>query len=119
MHQSPLGLLTYEQKMFDDRLAIEFGRTSAYHYFFLPNGLDSFTNTSTVVYADSDFLPAVWPLWGARATYYLTHTWYLQAWAFEDNYRRKSITGAASETSLIRPSWSSACIMTPAEADPT
>ncbi len=88
-----LSLLTYEQKLLGDRLEIEFGRTSPYEYFFLPNGLDVLTQTSTVLYADGDLAQLPWPVWGARATYHLTPLWYLQGGAFEDNFRRAVTNG--------------------------
>ncbi len=80
-------LATYEQRFLGDRLSIEVGRTNAFNYFLLPNSLDPFSYYSTTFEADGDFGSAPYPVWGGRATYKVTPTWYLQAGAFEDNYR--------------------------------
>ena len=91
--RSRLNLLTYEQKLLDGKLSIEFGRTNAYRYFFLPNGLDIANQQSSAIYVDGNFVPYQFPEWGARATYFLTPVWYLQAGVFEDNFRRTIYNG--------------------------
>ena len=85
---SDLRELTYEQKLFNRKFDIEIGKTNAYHYFFLPNGLDPFTSESTTIYADGDFVPLAHPVWDGVANYHFTPKWYTQVGAFEDNYRR-------------------------------
>ena len=82
-----VSLLTYEQRLLGDRLSFEFGRTNIYNYFFLPNSLDAFTNYSSAIQVNGDFASIPYPVWGGRATYKLTPTTYVQAGAFEDNYR--------------------------------
>ena len=83
-----LSILTYEQKLLDDRLSIEVGRTNVYHYFLLPNGVDIFNDFSSAFNVDGDFPANPFPVWGGRATYHVTPEWYVQGGAFEDNYFR-------------------------------
>ena len=83
-----LSVLTYEQKLFSDKLSLEVGRTNVYHYFLLPNGLDFFNDFSSTFNVDGDFNSNPFPVWGGRATYHFTKQWYVQGGAFEDNYYR-------------------------------
>ncbi len=83
-----LSVLTYEQKLFSDRLSVEFGKTNPYHYFFIPNGLDIFNDIPLTLYVDGDTPPPPHSEWGAVASYHLTPTWFLQGGAFGDDYRR-------------------------------
>ena len=85
---SDLRELTYEQKLLRDRLDFEVGKSNAYRYFFIPNGLDPFTSESTTIYEDGDFVPLAHPVWSGIANYHFTPKWYTQIGAFEDNYRR-------------------------------
>lgn len=89
-----VSLLTYEQRLLNNRLSIEVGRTNVFNYFFLPNSLDPFTHYSPVIQVDGDFPSTPYPTWGGRATYKLMPTWYLQAGAFEDNYRTATNYGS-------------------------
>ena len=89
-----LSLATYEQRLLGNRLSIEVGRTNVYNYFFLPNSVDPFTHYSSTVQVGGDFPSTPYPVWGGRATYKLTPTWYLQAGAFEDNYRTATNYGS-------------------------
>ncbi len=82
-----VSLLTYEQRSLNGRLSIEAGRTNVYNYFLLPNSLDPFTHFSSTFQVVGDFNSNPYPVWGGRATYRITPTWYVQAGAFEDNYR--------------------------------
>ncbi|WP_428374253.1 carbohydrate porin [Lichenicoccus sp.] len=63
---TPVALtsLTYEQKLLDDKLSVEVGRTNLYHYFLLGNGLDIFTNASSTLSVDGDFNSYPFPVWG-------------------------------------------------------
>ncbi len=67
-----LSVLTYEQKLLDGKLSIEAGRTNAYQYFLLPNGLDFFNDFSSTFNLDGDFNSNPFPVWGGRATYHFT-----------------------------------------------
>ncbi len=88
-----LSVLTYEQRLLDNRLSIEVGRTNVFNYFLLPNSLDPFTHYSPVFQVTGDFASAPYPVWGGRATYKLTPTWYVQGGVFEDNYRTSTNYG--------------------------
>ncbi len=94
-----LTLLTYEQKFLGGRLSVEAGRTNAYNYFLLPNGLDPFTHFSTTFQVNGDFPSPPYPNWGGRATYKVTPTWYVQGGAFTDNYREATSSGNRFGTS--------------------
>jgi porin len=84
-----LSQATYEQRLLNDRLSLEVGQTSVYRYFFLPNSLDPLTHYSTTIVVNGDFPTTPFPTWGGRATYKLpSSNWYVQAGAFEDNFRR-------------------------------
>ncbi len=89
-----LSLATYEQRFLGGRLSVEAGRTNVYNYFFLPNSLDPFTHYSSTVQVGGDFPSTPYPVWGGRATYKLTPTWYAQVGAFEDNYRNATNYGS-------------------------
>lgn len=80
--------LTYEQTLLNRKLDIEAGKTNAYRYFFIPNGLDPFTSESTTIYEDGDFVPLAHPVWGGIVNYHFTPKWYAQYGTFEDDYRR-------------------------------
>ena len=84
---STLTLLTYEQKLLNDKLSLEFGRTSVHQYFFLPNSIDPFSYDSTVLNVDADFNSITYSQWGGRANYHFTPAWYVQVGAFQDDYR--------------------------------
>ncbi len=83
-----ITLLTYEQKSFGGKLSTEIGRANVSRYYFIPNSLDPFSYPSPVLNSDADFNSPPYGVWSGNASYRLTPTWYLQAGAFEDNYRR-------------------------------
>ncbi len=83
-----LSILTYEQKLLDGKLSIEVGRTNAFHYFLLPNGLDFFNDFSSTFTTNGDFPANPFPVWGGRASYHFAPNWYVQTGAFEDSYYR-------------------------------
>ena len=93
LESSALTKLTYEQKLFNDRLDIEVGRANVHQYFFIPNSLDVFSYDSPVLYADADFNSIPYGVYMGRASYHLTSLWYLQAGAFADDYRDEVKTG--------------------------
>ena len=82
-----VSVLTYEQRLLNDRLSIQFGRTNAYNYFLLPNSLDPFTHYSSTFQVTGDFASQPYPVWGGVATYKLSPAYYVQGGLFEDNYR--------------------------------
>ena len=88
-----LSELTYEQRLFSDKLSLEAGRTNVYNYFFIPNSLDPFTSFSTALQVDGNQPLVPYPVWGGRATYHFTPDWYAQTGAFEDNFIRATKNG--------------------------
>ena len=95
-----VSLFTYEQRLLNNRLSIEAGRTNVYNYFLLPNSLDPFSHYSTAFQVNGDFPSVPYPVWGGRATYKLTPNWYVQGGAFEDNYRYATMYGNRFGTNL-------------------
>ena len=85
---STLTRLTYEQQLLNGKLDLEFGKSNVHQYFFIPNSLDPFTYDSPLLYVDSDFNSIPYAVWMGKATYKLGQAWYLQAGAFEDDYRQ-------------------------------
>ena len=93
LERNVLTKLTYEQKLFNDRLDIELGRANVHQYFFIPNSLDVFTYDSPALYVDADFNSLPYGTYMGRASYHLTPLWYLQGGVFEDDYRDEVKTG--------------------------
>ncbi len=77
--------ITYEQKLLNQKLSIEFGRTNFFRYFFQPNALDPFFNISAVAQVVGDSSSVPFPTWGARAIYHFTPKYWVQVAAFADN----------------------------------
>ncbi len=86
-----LSYLTYEQKLLETKLSIEFGRTNYYRYFFLPNSLDAFTHFSSVVQIVGDSSSNPFPTWGTRLSYHVTPTLHYQVGAFADDFRGQTV----------------------------
>ena len=82
-----LSVLTFEQRLLDDRLSIEVGRSNIYRNFFQSSALDIFTGFSTGLQVVSDFNVTPYPVWSGRTSLRLANGWYLQSGIFEDNYR--------------------------------
>lgn len=83
-----LSILTYEQKALNDTLSVEVGRTNLHQYFLIPNSINPFTWDSTLILVDGDVNSITYSQWGGRVNYHLTPAWYVQAGAFQDDYRR-------------------------------
>ncbi|MEE7459348.1 porin [Methylobacterium radiotolerans] len=66
-----LSLLTYQQKLLDDRLVIEFGRTHPDRYYGLPpcNSINSCFQD--LFYINAGFTSPLYAVWGANAAYQL------------------------------------------------
>ena len=88
-----LTRLTYEQKLLQDRLDIEIGRANPHQFFFIPNSIDPFSTDSPAIYADGDINSFPYAVYGGKATYHLSPFWYVQAGAFEDDYRDETKQG--------------------------
>uniref|UniRef100_UPI002F35B5A7 carbohydrate porin n=1 Tax=Methylobacterium radiotolerans TaxID=31998 RepID=UPI002F35B5A7 len=88
-----LSLLTYQQKLLDDRLVIEFGRTHPDRYYGLPpcNSINSCFQD--LFYINAGFTSPLYAVWGANAAYQLSPTTYIQAGAFSVNPGTNALSG--------------------------
>lgn len=83
-----LSVFTYEQKLLDNTLSIEIGRSNPYRYIALTNSIDPFTFFSSALEVNGDINSPPYPNWGGRVTYHVTPRWSVQGLAFEDNFFR-------------------------------
>ena len=83
-----LSIFTYEQRLLDDKLSIEFGRTNPFRYFALPNSLDPATYFSSVLEVNGDLASPRFPAWGSVVAYRFAPLWAVQGGAFGDNFYR-------------------------------
>lgn len=94
---SRLTLLSYQQKLFNDRLDIEFGRLSANPNFLASPIYCNFQNNATCGGPKSAFRMTnltFWPIptWGAHAKVWLTDKVFLHAGAYEVNPNTQRLT---------------------------
>jgi porin len=80
-----LTTLSYEQKLFDDRVDIEVGRINANHYFDLPNCTVGLTCGDPIEMLSGGGAPPLYSFWGGRAVYKFTSRYYTQVGAFEND----------------------------------
>ncbi len=80
-----LSVLTYEQKLLDDRLDIEAGRSNPFNYFALPVCQSINSCFSDILQNNAGFPSPQYSVWAARASYNLTPFSYVQAGEFEVN----------------------------------
>ncbi|GJE27913.1 carbohydrate porin [Methylobacterium organophilum] len=90
---SRLSLLTYQQRLLDDRLVLEIGRTHPDRYYVLPP-----CGTVNSCYQDLLVLNAGWTsslygVWGGNAAYQLSPSTYVQAGAFSVNPNTNWLNG--------------------------
>lgn len=80
-----LSVATIQQKLFDDRLAFEIGRTHPNRYYALPlcQVLDSCFQD--VLYYNAGFTSPQYSVYGANLSYKLTPTTYIEGGAFSTN----------------------------------
>ena len=93
-----LSTLTYEQKLLNNKLSIQAGRTNPFLYFELSNSLDPGAYFSGVLDAVADISSPRLPVWGGVVNYHLMPALAVQAAAFEDNFRKASLTPDAFGT---------------------
>ncbi|CAO4185359.1 carbohydrate porin [Methylorubrum aminovorans] len=88
-----LSLLTYQQKLLDDRLVVEFGRTHPDRYYGLPpcNSINSCFQD--LFYINAGFTSPLYAVWGANAAYQLSPSTYIQAGAFSVNPGTNALSG--------------------------
>jgi porin len=80
-----LSLATFEQKLFDDRLDIEIGRTHPNHYYAPPECQSLDSCFQDILYFNAGFTSPQYSVWGANVTYHATPTIYAEAGAFATN----------------------------------
>ncbi|WP_428391253.1 carbohydrate porin [Lichenicoccus sp.] len=83
-----VSIFTYDQKLLNDKLSIEVGRTNPFRYFALPNSLDPATYFSSVLEVNGDLASPRFPTWGGLVSYRFTPLWAVQGGAFGDNFYR-------------------------------
>ncbi len=88
-----LSLLTYEQKLLDDRLVVEFGRTHPDRYYGLPPCNSINTCFQDMFYFNAGFTSPLFGVWGANVAYQMSPTTYIQAGAFTVNPGTNVLSG--------------------------
>jgi len=88
-----LSLLTYQQKLLDDRLVVEVGRTHPNRYYALPpcNSINSCFQD--MFYFNAGFTSPLFAVWGGNAAYKLSPNSYIQAGAFSVNPGTNALSG--------------------------
>ncbi|KQO71625.1 porin [Methylobacterium sp. Leaf465] len=88
-----LSLFTYQQKLLDDRLVVEVGRTHPDRYYGLPpcNSINSCFQD--MFYFNAGFTSPLYGVWGANVAYKLSPTTYVQAGAFSVNPNTNGLSG--------------------------
>ncbi|GEP12062.1 carbohydrate porin [Methylobacterium gnaphalii] len=88
-----LSLLTYQQKLLDDRLVVEFGRTHPNRYYGLPpcNSINSCFQD--MFYFNAGFTSPLFGVWGGNVAYQMSPTTYIQAGAFTVNPATNYLSG--------------------------
>lgn len=77
-----LSVLTYEQRLLDDRLSIEFGRTHPNRYYALAPCQSSASCAQDILQINGGVTLPLYGVWGANAAYKLSPADYVQAGAF-------------------------------------
>ncbi|WP_284211541.1 carbohydrate porin, partial [Methylobacterium brachythecii] len=88
-----LSLLTYQQKLLDDRLVVEFGRTHPGRYYGLPNCNSINTCFQDLFYFNAGFTSPLFAVWGGNVSYKLSENTYIQAGAFTVNPGTNFLSG--------------------------
>lgn len=87
-----LSTLTYEQRLLDDRLAIEVGRTHPNRYYALPPCQSSVSCFQDILQINAGLSSPLYGVWGANVAYKSSPDDYIQAGAF-------AVTGGANFSS--------------------
>ena len=77
-----LSVLTYEQRLFDDQLAIEVGRTHPNRYYALPPCQSSVSCFQDILQINAGLSSPLYGVWGGNVAYKLSAQDYVQAGAF-------------------------------------
>lgn len=88
-----LSLLTYQQKLLDNRLVVEFGRTHPGRYYGLPpcNSINSCFQD--LFYFNAGFTSPLFGVWGGNIAYQTSERTYIQAGAFTVNPGTNFLSG--------------------------
>ncbi len=100
-----LSLFTYQQKLLDDRLVIEVGRTHPGRYYALPpcNSINSCFQD--LLYFNAGWTSPLYGVWGANVAYKTSPTTYIQAGAFSVNPAPTCFPATIGATSASRGRW--------------
>nr|WP_246690368.1 carbohydrate porin [Methylorubrum populi] len=77
-----LSVLTYEQRLLDDRLSIEFGRTQPNRYYALPPCQSTVSCFQDILQINGGLSSPLYGVWGANVAFKITPQDYIQAGAF-------------------------------------
>lgn len=77
-----LSIMTYEQKLLDDRLTLEVGRTHPNRYYALPPCQSSTSCFQDILQINGGLTSPLYSVWGGNALYKLTPESYIQAGSF-------------------------------------
>ncbi|KMO36236.1 porin [Methylobacterium variabile] len=88
-----LSLLTYQQRLLDDRLVLEIGRTHPDRYYALPPCGTINTCYQSLLALNAGWTSSLYAVWGANATYRLSPSAYVQAGVFSVNPDTNRLSG--------------------------
>lgn len=88
-----LSTLTYEQRLLDDRLAIEIGRTHPNRYYALPPCQSAASCFQDILQINAGLTSPLYGVWGANVAYKLSPEAYVQAGAFAVTARANFSSG--------------------------
>ncbi|GEP12040.1 porin [Methylobacterium gnaphalii] len=88
-----LSLFTYQQKLLEDRLVVEVGRTHPGRYYGLPNCNSINTCFQDLFYFNAGFTSPLFGVWGGNVAYKLSENTYIQAGAFSVNPGTNYLSG--------------------------
>lgn len=88
-----LSVLTYEQRLLDDRLSIEVGRTHPNRYYALPPCQSAASCFQDILQINAGLTSPLYGVWGANAAYKITPETYIQAGAFAVTARANFSSG--------------------------
>ncbi|MFH6783014.1 MULTISPECIES: carbohydrate porin [Methylobacterium] len=96
-----LSLLTYQQRLLDDRLVVEIGRTHPDRYYALPPCGTTATCYQSLLALNAGWTSSLYGVWGANAAYKPTPSTYVQAGIFSVNPDTNRLSGTEWGTERI------------------
>ncbi|GEO99613.1 carbohydrate porin [Methylobacterium haplocladii] len=88
-----LSILTYQQRLFDDRFAIEVGRTHPNRYYALPPCQSSVSCFQDILQLNAGVTSPLYGVWGGNLAYKISPEDYIQAGAFAVTSRANFFSG--------------------------